>query len=221
MRGGSAQTLANARTRRGDVRYPRVQVVQRAVHRARRGVQRGCIAEERALLVADGGRQPRGAPRDGFAAFEQRVLGVEESREDRGGRREGFVDAAAAERAVRGGADGRRERLDDGFEVRVHGEFVATLRGLGGSGSEVTFRIFPQRRHPAVARGRDRVSLGTHREHRRRRGRFRHLLRRPRGSFRASPRTLPAATLSALGATVLSEGHVKSLFTTRSKVGRK
>ena len=43
----------------------------------------------------------------------------------------------------------------------------------------------------------------------------------PRGSFRASPRTLPAATLSALGATVLSEGHVKSLFTTRSKVERK
>ena len=200
------------------MRYPRVQVVQRGVHRARRGVQRGCIAEERALLVADGGRQPRGAPRDGFAAFEQRVLGVEESREDRGGRREGFVDAAAAERAVRGGADGRRERLDEGFEVRVHGEFVATLRGLGSSGPEVTFRIFLQRGHPPWRAG-DRVGLGTHREHRRRRGRFRHLLRRPRGSFRASPRTLPAATLSALGATVLSEGHVKSLFTVVQKLG--
>ena len=57
----------------------------------------------------------------------------------------------AAERAVRGGAEGRRERLDEGFEVRVHGEFVATLRGSGGlGGSEVTFLF--ERGHPA-ARG--------------------------------------------------------------------
>ena len=140
MRVRAAKPFADACAGSRDVRHATLEVVERRVHPARREFERWCVAKERARLIAGPFRERRGAPRDGLALSKQRVFGVEEPCEHRGRRREGFVVPAAAEWAVRGGAEWGREGFDEGFEVGVHRTLVASLMMSEeeGEASEVT-----------------------------------------------------------------------------------
>ena len=162
-----------------DARSISYDLLLRDVHPARREFERWCVAKERARLIAGPFRERRGAPRDGLALSKQRVFGVEEPCEHRGRRREGFVVPAAAEWAVRWGAEWGREGFDEGLEAGVHRTLVASLMMSEeeGEASEVTsddLRTYVWAPCWERRDGEIWVGEGTHHEHRRHRGRFRH-----------------------------------------------